>query len=75
MSHVVVELVPGRDVESQSPLEETKAVRRRRFEAKVGQPGRVNQKDSGRAMVAAMVSPEPQFNVPEDIPATEMVWV
>jgi len=22
-----------------------------------------------------MVSPKPQFNVPEDIPATEMVWV
>jgi hypothetical protein len=43
--------------------------------AKVGQPGRVNQKDSGRARVAATVSPEPQFNVPEDIPATEMVWV
>jgi hypothetical protein len=44
-------------------------------EAKVGQPDRVNQKDSGRATVAAMVSPAPRFNAPEDIPATEMVWV
>jgi hypothetical protein len=44
-------------------------------EAEAGQPSRVSRKDSGRVRVAFRVSPKPQSNEPEDIPATEMVWV